>query len=77
MRLTPVLVYPPPRRGDFGKAAEYFKQASAAYSKAYGPTDRRVEEARKRCKAMLDKVGEQGGVAHTHSHAHAHIRGHA
>jgi hypothetical protein len=42
---------------EYSKAADSFKRAASAYSKAYGATDRRVEEARKRAKLMNDKLG--------------------
>ncbi len=36
--------------------------AADAYAKAYGPSDRRMMEASKRAKAMVDKLGGPGGV---------------
>ncbi len=44
------------KRGDCLRASSFFGNAATAYSNTYGPADRRVAEATRRQRAMLDKL---------------------
>ena len=50
------------RRGDWKEAGGYFNRAADAYAKAYGPRDRRVEEATRRARDMAQLMGERPGT---------------
>lgn len=43
------------KRNEVTKAGQFFSQAADAYSKTYGPTDKRVVESQKRAKGMAEK----------------------
>mgnify|MGYP005991339989 CR=1 FL=1 len=44
------------KKGDCLRASSFFGNAATAYSNTYGPADRRVAEATRRQRAMLDKL---------------------
>jgi tetratricopeptide (TPR) repeat protein len=43
------------KRNEVAKAGQFFSQAAEAYSKTYGPSDKRVIESQKRAKGMAEK----------------------
>lgn len=43
------------KRNEVAKAGQFFLQAAEAYSKTYGPSDKRVIESQKRAKGMSEK----------------------
>jgi tetratricopeptide (TPR) repeat protein len=48
------------RRKDYKRAMDFFTKAATAYAKAYGEDDRRVSEATRRAKLMLEQVAAPG-----------------
>ena len=49
------------KRNEINLASTFFQQAADAYSKTYGPNDKRVIEASKRARNMLDKNTSSNG----------------
>ena len=55
------------KRNEVTRAGQFFSQAAEAYSKTYGPSDKRVIESQKRAKGMAEKGGSSSTTTTTTS----------